>query len=402
VVEHVHTTVENRHTSAIRPLTIVFVIDSAAIGGAESLICSLIRGLPRDRFECHLICPAFGPMVSRYAEAVTGVVTVSGKRFISPRAIVTMARVMRRLQADIVHTCLYTSDVGGILAARIAGVPRVVAHVVGHNFYVTDERGMRRLRKRMLSSCYRWVYRMADQVIAVSEAVKADLVHRRGVRVAPRKIMVLRHGLLDHHAPTASAEAITRVKALCGVDEDSRLIAVIANLIPMKGHPYLLRALVRVAEAVPKATCVLVGDGPSRFELEGLVRQLGLNGRVVFAGILSEEFKHAVLQASQLVVLPSLSEGLPVVLLEAMAAGKPVVASDVGGVREIVDNGVTGFVVPPKDPEALGKAISSLLLDPVLADRLGHAGRSRAETQCSFDEMMARFQDLYVEANASR
>lgn len=373
---------------------VLFVIDSAAIGGAEHVIWSLLQGLPRGQVEPYLVCPSSGPMVERYRHAASAVATLEG-HCLSPLSILKIASLIKRWKIDVVHTCLYTSDVGGILAARIARAPRVVSHIVGRNFYVTEERGLRRVRRRLLSSCYRLVYRLSDRLIAVSEAVKVDLAERRGVRVSPEKITVIRHSP-GHDGLAVSAEQVERVRRRLSLSEDAVVLSTVAHLIPIKGHRYLLQAMAQVAPSMPKAVCVLIGDGPERRPLERMAQALGLNGRVVFAGTLEEEeLKNALIQLSRAVVLPSLSEGLPVSLLEAMALGKPVVATDVGGMREVVVDQVTGLLVRPADPAALAGAILTLASNEELSGRMGQAGRRRVEETFSSREMVHRVAALY-------
>jgi glycosyltransferase involved in cell wall biosynthesis len=379
-----------------RTIRVLFVIDSAAIGGAEHVILWLMQGLARDRVSCSLVCPPDGPMVTRYARVATRIATVGGRSVMSAPAIMKIAMLIKRWQIDVVHTCLYTSDVAGILAARIAGGRRVVCHIVGRNFYVTQERGLPRLCKQGLSRLHRLVYRLSDRLIAVSEAVKADLVQRPGVRVSPEKIRVIRHSL-GHDGLAVSAGSFERVKRRLSLREHALVLSTIANLIPIKGHRYLLEAMAQVARSVPEAVCVLVGDGPQRQSLERMAHALGVDGCVVFAGTLEEELKRAVIRMSRAVVLPSLSEGLPVSLLEAMALGKPVVACDVGGVREAVVDQVTGLLVQPADSEALANAIHRLVSDHALADRMGQAGRCHFEETFSMHGMVSQVEALYAE-----
>jgi len=374
---------------------VLFVIGSSELGGAESLILWLMQALPRDRFECHLVCPAGGPMVEQYAHAAARVVCLPYRSFLDPRAILKIAVLIRRSQIEIVHTCLYTSDVAGILAARLAGKAKVVSHLVGHNFYITEEGGMRRIRKRIFSRLYRGIYRGAHRVIAVCDAVKADLVNRAGLRVAAHKIIVLRHAL-PRRPVTVSAEHVDRVKALSAFNGQAVSVATIATLVPIKGHRYLLEAIARLAPSVPSLRCVLVGEGPERGRLEAMARALGLGTHVIFMGALEEELKNAVIHASRAIVVPSLSEGLPVAVLEAMAAGKPVVACDAGGVREIITDGVTGCLVPSRDPDALARAILMVISNEALADRLGRAGRRHLDERFIFHDMIAKLEHLYT------
>jgi len=375
-------------------IKVLFVIASAQIGGAEKVILSLIQGLPRDQVEPYVVCPPGGPMVDRYRRVAAGVITVAHRNFMSVSAILEIAALIRRWDIDLVHTCLYTSDVAGIVASRIARTPRVVSHVVGHNFFVTDERGLRRVCKQALSFLYRGVYAWSDRVIAVSEALKDDLASRRGLRVSPSKIVVIRHTVRPEEL-TPTADDRTRARVLCGVSGESAVIAMVATFDPIKGHRHLVQAMGRIKRLLPQVTCVLVGDGPCRRPLETLANRMGLTGHLVFTGLLEDGVKNAIMELSRVIVLPSLTEGLPLVLLEAMALGKPVVASDTIGVRELVTDRVTGFLVRPGDPAALAEAIVGLVPHQDLVDAMGRAGRQRLEATLSAQDAAARMAIFY-------
>ena len=379
---------------SIRPMTVAFVIDSSQVGGAEHVILMLLQQLPRERFSCHIICPSSGPMIERYRQ-VANTIEIPGRTFLSPRGIGAIASALKRLQPDVVHTCLYTSDVSGVLASKLAGVPRTVCHIVGRNFYLIDERGVRRLRKRFFSLIYRGIYRLADEVVAVSEAVKQDLAQRPGLRVPAGRIRVVPH-TVDPADLAVPAGAMTSAEARYGLRRSGPMIAVVASLIPTKGHRYLLEAMQRVAAVMPQVRCLIVGEGPHRQRLQQLVTELGLRRHVALTGELDGGIKNAIMQASRLIALPSLSEGLPVVVLEAMALGKPVVATDAGGTGEAVLDGVTGMLVPPRNAAALAAALLRVLDDEQLAERMGQAGRRRFDAHFSSARMMENFERLYV------
>ena len=378
----------------MKRLRLLFVIDSAAMGGAEAVVHLLLRGLSARGAACYVACPAEGPMVARYTRCAAGVVTFR-RRLWHPLSILRLARQMSRWRIDVVHTFLYSSDVAGMLAARMSRRARVVAHVVGHNFLVTEERGLRRWHKQCLSGLYRLIYRWADAVIAVSQAVKDDLAQRRGIRVPPAKITVIPHSVWESDLEI-SQEHVAQARQRLAIREDAILCVTIGNLIPMKGHQYLLQGIQQLVGSIPALTCVVIGDGTQRRALEQKAARLGLNGHVIFAGALEGQFRNAVMRLSRMVVMPSLSEGLPVTLLEAMALAKPIVATDVGGNREAVEDGVTGLLVPPRDPQALAAAIGRLVSDETLATRLGQTGRSRFQERFSLDRMLQQLHAVYT------
>lgn len=378
----------------LKRLRVLFVIDSAAIGGAEAVVHMLLRGLSARGVACYVACPDAGPMLARYRQCAAGIATFP-RRLWHPRAILQLAGCVRRWQIDVVHTFLYSSDVAGILAARMSHQARVVVHVVGHNFLVTEERGIRRLRKRCLSWCYRLIYRWADEVIAVSQAVKDDLVLRRGIKVPSSRIIVIPHSIWEPDLG-CSNEDVARARQHFAIHQDAVLCVTMGSLIPIKGHQYLLHGLQRLVRSTPALACMMIGDGPQRPMLEHEAARLGLNGRVIFVGQLEGALRNAVLRLSRLVVLPSLSEGLPVTIVEAMALAKPIVTTDVGGNREVVEDGVNGLLVPPRDPEALASAVHRLAADEAFAVRLGQAGRRRFEERFSLRQMLQQLETVYA------
>jgi len=377
---------------------IAFIIGSADVGGAEHLVLTLLRTLPPDQFDCSVICPS-GPLVARYAEVASSVETlgtVAGRDFLNPAVIVRMALLLRRWAVDVVDTSLYLSDVGGILAAKLARVPRIVSHIHGYNFDVTTERGWLRMRRQCWSWSYRGIYALADRLIAVSDAVKDDLVQRRGIRVPPGKIAVVHHTLsLEQLSVVPTAGDLEKARVSYGLGGDAVVVASIANLFPLKGHRYLLEALPAAIRSIPRLRCLIVGDGPARAELEALVDRLALRDHVMFTGVLDDVRRNAVVACSRAIVLPSVSEGLGLVLLEAMAASKPVVATDIGGVRELVIDQISGILVPPRDSDALASALVRILSDERWAEQLGRAGKRRFDEAFSRDEMVNRLRSVY-------
>jgi len=313
---------------------VLFVIDSSEVGGAENIILSLMQGIKSDQLIPYIACPDWGPMVERYSKCAAEVIELP-KNFLNLWTIWKLSRFMKDRKIDLVHTCLYTSDVAGVLAVRIAGVPKVVCHIVGMNFHVINERGIRYMRKQFFSLIYRFIYALADNVIACSEATKEDLIYRKGIRVSQQKITMIHTAVMERDT-SKSSPSEKKLRKQFAIREDSILIAVVANLVPNKGHSAFLKAVVEIVKTVPNLQCVLIGDGSEREKLEQLTHELNLQSHILFTGTLREPTQDALVRMSRMVVLPSLSEGLPLVLLEAMALSKPIVATNVGGTRELI------------------------------------------------------------------
>jgi glycosyltransferase involved in cell wall biosynthesis len=289
-----------------------------------------------------------------------------------------VARIVRRQRIQVVHGYLFHANWFGALTGRLAGVPAVI--VSKRNVDVHT-----RMRDRW--AC-RIVNRLADRVTATSQAVR-DHVHR-SEGCPPEKIVVIPNGVDASRFRQASGEPATEVFRS---GPGQVVIGTVTRLVWYKGLDQLLTAATLVVRSHPAARFVVVGDGPLRQRLEKKAEELGLNGTIRFLGSVPGAWR--LLPQFDLFVLPSLKEGMSNSLLEAMAAAKPVVATAVGGNPEVVIDGETGFLVPPRDPQALANAILRVLGDRKLARSLGEAGRVRAEAEYTVEKVVARLERLY-------
>lgn len=281
---------------------------------------------------------------------------------------------------DLIHSHEFDANVQGTAVATYLGIP-LVATVHGKHYF------WEKLRRRL---AYRWVSRRATMV-AVSEDLKRFIVERVGID--SDRITVLYNGVNVPPAPEpADIEACRREMNL--PDSDC-VIGVVGNLYPVKGHQYLIDAIPAVLEKYPETSFVFAGRGQLESDLKQQVNRLGLDKRVHFLGLRQDIPR--ILALLDVFVLPSLSEGLSMAILEAMMAGKPVVATRVGGNPEIVLDRETGFLVPPKDSHALAESLIALLKDRHLAIQLGEKGKRRAEHQFSLQTMVNAYESLYEE-----
>lgn len=362
------------------PERVVHYVDSTVFGGAEQVMLQLLRGLPRERWTPMLYCHD-GADLARLVEPA-GAAGVECRIVPAPRGIADVRAwrtFVRQLRAD--RPRLFHAHLGwplsarhGILAARLASVPKVVATA---HLYV-DVGDVRWPRAKL------WAQRsMVDRYIAVSREVATRFEQQLGVPAA--KLTVVRNGIdVPPTLPTAPA---LRDELLAG--SVGPLLLTIARLHPQKGHEHLLRA----ARELPEAIVALAGDGPERDRLQAMARELGIDARVRFLGHRTDVA--ALLAACDIFVLPSLYEGLPLSVLEAMAAGRPVVATRVGGTDEAIDEGVTGRLVPPADPGALAAALRELIDDRAALERLARAGRAAAERHFSVGAMVRGVEAIY-------
>jgi glycosyltransferase involved in cell wall biosynthesis len=287
-------------------------------------------------------------------------------------------QLVRRERVSLIHAHEFDGITHGSLVARLVGVP-CVATVHGKNYYWEK-------RRRRLA------YRVASHIatmVAVSEDLKRFITANVGVPAM--RIKVIYNG--QEVFPPVAPEQRRCLRAELGLEEDEQVVGLVGSLYPIKGHKYLLEAVPRILKLHPDTTFLIVGRGELELPLKEEVNRCGLKNRVRFLGLRDDV--SALLSLMDIFVLPSLSEGLSIALLEAMAAGKPVIATDVGGNPEVVVDGETGFLVPPRDADTLAAKLLLLVADKHQARRLGKNGRRRVQQHFSFQSMVNNYQDLY-------
>ena len=357
------------------------------IGGTERQVMNLARSLDRERFDLHCGCLGRSGEFLDHFEGKR--IPLSEYRINSLCNHTTVreqwkfAGYLKRNRIQIVHSYGFYSNVFSVPPARLAGVPVVIASIrdTGDPF----TRMQRRVQKIICA--------FADHILANSNAVRHRLVEE-GYR--PGKIGVIRNGILMPPQTDNGIRGLFRREF--GLPENARLVAVVSRLNPLKGIEYFLESAALLAARFEDVFFPIVGDGIDPVYTAALkdhAARLGLARRVLFAGFRLDI--GSILPEVLISVMPSLSEGLSNVLLESMAAGVPVVATRVGGNPEVVEEGVTGLLVPPRDPAALADAVGTLLGNPGLATRFGASGRRRVEVHFSLDRMVQDTQSLYIE-----
>ncbi len=369
------------YTLYAKPVNVLYVIWSLGLGGAERVVINLAKNLDKTRFNPIVCCLNDK---GRFADALEkeGIKVIAlnkrGKFDIS--VIFNLIDVIKQNKIDIVNTHLWGANFWGRIAAKLAGVKVIIA--TEHNEDVWKSRG-HFLLDRLLS---RWT----DRIIVVSNSVREFYVKR--VEIAEEKMVVIHNGVdirSQEHKGTRS-----QVKEEFGIHDDDTVLALIGRLVPQKGHRYFISAL-RDLSADHKVKGLIIGSGPMDAELKRYGESLGLNGNLIFTGLRKDV--PILLDIIDIVVMPSLREGLPIVALEAMAKRKPIVATNVGGNPEIIVDGKTGILVPPEDPIALASAINRLIVDKELTIKLGNNGRNRLQENFTIEKMVRETKNIYEE-----
>ncbi len=352
---------------------VVHLVLALEVGGLEKVVLNLARLAAQDAFEPRVICLREpGALAPQFAALGVPVESLDCPDLPKGRTLFRLIQRLRRLRPHVVHTHNPGPHLFGAVAARATGVPVVIHTKHGRN---QPGRARAVAWNRLASS-------LSDCVVSVSHATAA--VARGVERVPERKLRVIHNGIDLAAFPTRTPPGGTATPAIH-----------VARLQRIKDQPTLLKAVRLVVDAEPDFRLDLVGDGPARAELQALAKELGLTGHVRFLG--ERDDVSALLSAASVFVLSSLSEGVPLTLLEAMATGLPAVVTDVGGNREIVMPGETGLLVPPGSPPALAEAIRTLWTHPDQARRFGAAGRRRVEEAFDIRHVAARYESLYRE-----
>jgi glycosyltransferase involved in cell wall biosynthesis len=365
----------------LRAIRVGYCIDSLDIGGTELNAVRTVEALDRRRFEVTVFhLHETGPLRARYEALGLQLLHLPVGPLYSPRTAlqgVRFLRLLRREGIEVVHTHDLYTNIFAAPWARLAGC-RVIAS--RRWFDATPRAGLIPLN--------RWSYRYAHRVVANSALGVKLLTDKE--RVPAQRVLELPNFLEERAFSHVPVEMRSTRQGNWGVPPGAFVVGMVARLAPVKNHAMALRALQRLEEDVH---LVLIGAGPSRGELEDLARQLHVDRRVHFTGQLIEaENLHQFFDVS---VLCSRSEGFPNVVIEALAAGCPVVATPVGGVPEVIVDRQTGLLVPLDQPEALAASVQELRRDAALRTRLSEAGAACARARYHQTIVIAQLEALY-------
>lgn len=368
---------------ADRPL-VMRVYSRLEVGGIEHQMLNLLPRLDRGRYRVELcLLKRAGEMADWLRErgVAVHVVPIGGR--LAPGSLLALARLFKDRGVTIVHSHVRESNTTAAVAARLARVPVVIGSL--HN--MDTIRGRRRILQDRL------VHRLRDGMVAVSERVRRNYIETVGV--PPETVSVIYNGVDITRFDDVPRER-NRVLGPLGFGDDDRVVICVARLVPQKAQEVLLAAAAKVLARVPSAGFLLVGEGKCEDSLRAEAQRLGVASHVVFAG--KRDDVPSLLRASDVSALTSTREGFSNVLIESLAAGLPVVATDVGGNAEAVEDGVSGFIVPPGDVDAVADRMIRLLGDDALRSRMSRAAGERAvrfgleqtarETEALYDRLL--------------
>ena len=350
---------------------VIFLIWALAVGGAERFLLNLVQRFPQERFLIKVVCISHkGVWAKLLEEAGIELLTVHKRKWLDLMVLPRLISIFRKERPDIVNTHLWTADLWGRLAAILTGVPYII--VTEQNVDV-----WKRWYHKMID---KFLFIWTDRVICVSEMVQA--FYRDHLHVPQNKLQIIPNAIDLSDFDQSPSSLLARGTRDC--HPGKFLFVCVARLVKQKAHEILLYSTnILVGQGFEDFHVLIVGDGELRAHLEKLKDSLSLSEWVSFLGIRTDI--QSILSSCDAFILSSNYEGLPLSILEAMAAQIPVIATDVGGNSQVVRNDLNGYLVPPKNPGAFALAMSRLLQDKSKARLMGQAGRKIVETEYNMD-----------------
>jgi glycosyltransferase involved in cell wall biosynthesis len=367
---------------------LLFVIDNLEFGGGERVFAQIINGLSPEQYE---ICLASNPGGGLYQSLINKdvcCIPLDFSKRANPALIFKLIKIIKDKKIDIVHGQGARAEFYARITARLAGgtkyVSTIAMPVEGYDVGI--------LRKSIYLLFDRATERYVDKVIVVSDILKRALINRHGI--SSDKVIRIYNGIeISHYDPDMMDSRSVEIRDRLGVKKDAILVGAIGRLVWQKGFEFLIRCLQQVVKAHREIKVIFVGDGPLRSNLEELSLSLEVKGITIFTGFRSDI--KDLLSAVDIVVVPSLREGFPMVTLEAMAMAKPIIATTIDGIMEQISDGVEGLLVPPKDSVALATAINKMIENTELAHSLGSAARKRLEREFTVEKMIDETEEVY-------
>ena len=372
-------------------IRILFVIYGLEFGGGERTFLQLIRGLPPERYGIHVATSPKGDFFKILTEIGIDVAPLDLRKRVNFNNIERLFRTIREGEIDIVHSQGGKADFYARMAAkrlkpRVKIVNTVAMPVKGYDVGA--------FRKGVYRFFDWFSERYVDRFVVVSEVLRDTLLSI--YKIQSDKVIKIYNGIeLSEYEPDYFGKSFKTVRKEYNIGEEACFIGAVGRMVWQKGFEYLIRAMPTITKKCPEAKFLIVGVGPLRERLEALGERLKVKENLIFTGFRSDISD--ILAAVDLLVVPSLLEGFPMITLEAMAMAKPIVATNIDGMTEQLTNGENGLLVPPKDPGALANAIIRFLSDKKSAQQMGMAARKRVEQEFSVEKMVSETEKVYMD-----
>ena len=355
---------------------IVHLVEDLEIGGQEKVIFNIVKNLNKEKYDVGVWCIEKGGTIAEWLIKEGIEVKILGiKTYHSLKNILKLSKLLKKEKVKILHCHSYFANTFGRLCKIFGNVPFVIVHY--HSTYSYFKR-KNLIMDRILSL-------FTVKILCCSYAVKKWIIENE--KINPEKIIVLYNGIEIGGIEEKDVKKILKIK------ENDRVVGFIGRLEPIKNPEILLNLIKIIRNEIPEVKLLIVGDGSLREKMERLIKPLGIERNVIFAGRVENVFPY--IKIMDLVILPSKIEGLGISLIEAMALEKPVVGTNVGGIPEVIEDGINGFVVEPDDLENLKKAVYFLLKNKEEAKKMGKEGQRIWEEKFSVESMVKKIEGIY-------
>ncbi|KHE92950.1 MAG: glycosyltransferase family 4 protein [Candidatus Scalindua rubra] len=371
---------------------LLYVFDNMEFGGGERVFAQIINRLSSKKYKIIVACLPTGAFIKKIEGSGAQIKSVDMRNRFNPGVIWQLSSLIKREGVDIVHSQGARADFFARVAAKLAGAPVVVSTVPMpvKGFDVSP------IRKLIYTAFNRFSERFVDRFMVVSDALEKMMIEQH--KIDPQRVVKIYNGIEKEEYCISDEEIMLgrlKFRMESGLGEDVPVIGVIGRLVWQKGFEYFIEAIPEVLKKFKEARFLLVGVGELKDVLEAKCKRLKLGDKIIFTGF-RNDIKD-ILASIDVFVMPSLLEGLPMILLETMAMAKPIVATDIDGIKEVLYNGEMGLLVPPKDPKALSGAIVDMLVHRDKAYQMGMAARKIVKGKFEVDIMVQKVEDVYEE-----
>jgi len=379
--------------NVVQPISILFVIDGLEFGGGERTFLQLIQGLLYEqRYDIHVATNPEGDFFKLLTGMGIDVVPLDLKKRVNIKNIKRLSEIIRGRKINIVHSQGGRADFYARMAAKTLKPKVKLVNTVAMPVKGYDVGALRKGFYRVFD----WFSeRYVDRFIVVSEVLRETLLS--SYKIQPDKVIKIYNGIeLDEYRPNSKEvrSQKSEVRREFGLTKDAPVIGAIGRMVWQKGFEYLIECAPEIVKAFPDAKILIVGDGPLKDKLKVKSEKLKVADKIIFTGFRGDIKE--ILSAIDILVIPSLLEGFPMVTLEAMAMAKPIIATNIDGITEQITDGVNGILVPPKNPSALAKAVIRVLNDKETARNMGLAARKKVEQEFSIGKMVAETEKVYL------
>jgi glycosyltransferase involved in cell wall biosynthesis len=366
-------------------ITVMFLIPCLRIGGTEQQLLDLVKGIDKARFQPLVVSLYPGGSLESEIKKVQGAefISLDRKGKFDFAVAFKVLRLLRRKEVDIIQPFLTPATFFALLPAI---ADHTAARIVTERGRVPGDAG---LGTKLYWAAEDFLTRFADLIVSNSDVGKCGLVERG---IEPSRIRVIYNGVnFDRLMP--KPDKVIQIRTQMGLPPGGQVVGIVGRLTPVKDHATFLQASVLISKVLPETRFAIVGDGELRGSLESMAKELNIHSRITFFG--NQHDVGSYISAFDIACLCSLREGCSNAILEAMALGKPVVATDVGGNRELVSSRETGILVPPKNPQAMAGSIVACLMQPQWAQEMGLRAQQMVLGRFGQDRMVQEYQTLY-------